>query len=127
MSVEENKAVMKHYHEAVVRKDMAFIEAHPGLGKEFYQELFAAFPDIREEVQNTAAEGDWIAQRLIVSGTHQGTFRGMPATGKYASWQVHTMSRIVNGTIVESYGQGDVMSMMQQLGIGPGAGGRPQP
>ncbi len=128
MSVEESKAVVQQFGDAMMRKDMAFIEGHPGLAesKAFYTEVFAAFPDLQGEVQTTVAEGEWIAVRTMVSGTHQGSFMGMPATGKHASWEVITMSRIVNGKIVKSHGQGDTMGMMQQLGLSPGAGGAPQ-
>ncbi|GAC1396425.1 MAG: hypothetical protein NVSMB65_15600 [Chloroflexota bacterium] len=128
MSVEESKAVIQQFGDAMMRRDLAFIEAHPALAahRAFYVELFAAFPDMQGEAQTTVAEGEWVASRVMVSGTHHGTFMGMPATGKHASWEVINMHRIVNGKIVETHGQADVMSMMQQLGRGPGAGGPPQ-
>ncbi len=124
MSVEESKAVVQQFGDAMMRKDLAFMDAHPGLAasKAFYTELGAAFPDLQGEVQTTVADGEWVASRVMVSGTHQGSFMGMPATGKHASWEVIQMHRIVNGKIVESYGQADVMGMMQQLGLSPGAG-----
>ncbi|GAC1438214.1 MAG: hypothetical protein NVSMB65_12530 [Chloroflexota bacterium] len=127
MSVEENKAIIRQWDEAVSRKDLAFINAHPGLGegKAFFTELFAAFPDLKVTAQNVVAEGDWVTERIMVSGTHQDTFMGMPATGKHASWEVITMNRVVGGKIIESYGQADDMGMMRQLGLSPGAGGSP--
>ncbi len=128
MSVEESKAVVQQFGDAMMRRDLAFMDAHPGLAasKAFFTELGAAFPDVRGEVQTTVAEGEWVASRVMVSGTHQGSFMGIPATGKHASWEVIQMHRVVDGKIVESYGQADTMSMMQQLGLSPGAGGAPQ-
>jgi len=121
MSVEENKAVMRAFGDAMMRKDITFIEAHPGLAqsKPFYQQIFAAFPDMQGTPQEAMAEGAWVTTRTIVSGTMQGPFMGMAPTGKHATWEVIQMLRIADGTIVESHGQADVMGMMQQLGLGP--------
>ncbi len=121
MSVEENKAVVRAFGDAMMRKDITFIEAHPVLteSKPFYQQLFAAFPDMHGTVQETVSEGAWVTTRTMVSGTMQGPFMGMAPTGKHATWEVIQMLRIADGTIVESHGQADVMGMMQQLGLGP--------
>ncbi|MGI8913728.1 MAG: ester cyclase [Chloroflexota bacterium] len=51
---------------------------------------------------------------------------GQAPTGKQATWEIIQTFRIADGKIVESHGQADVMSMMQQLGIGPAAGQSPQ-
>ncbi len=118
MSVEENKAVMRAFGDAMMRKDITFIEAHPGLAesKPFYQQIFAAFPDMQGTPQEVMAEGAWVTTRTIVSGTMQGPFMGMAPTGKHATWEVIQMFRIADGKIVKTHGQAD---MMQQLGLGP--------
>jgi hypothetical protein len=64
VSVEENKALTQQWHAARARRDLAFLEAHPAFGAEstaFFQALWAAFPDLQEEVQTTVAEGEWVA------------------------------------------------------------------
>jgi len=129
MTAEESKAVVQKWDAAVSQKDLGFLDAHPGLieAKPFFAELFAAFPDFKVTVHHTMVDGDWVAERLMASGTHQATFMGIPATGKHASWSVLTMNRVVNGKIVESYGQADDLDMMKQLGVSSGAGGPPQP
>jgi hypothetical protein len=42
----------------------------------------AAFPDLRMEVVDLIAEGDQVVGRFACSGTHQGTWRGHPPTGR---------------------------------------------
>jgi len=121
MSVEENKALALATVDAMNRKDTAFIDEHPGLteSKPFYQQVFAAFPDMHATPQEVVAEGEWVVTRMIVSGIMQGPFMGMAPTGKHATYEVIEMHRIVDGTIVKTHGQADVMGMMQQLGLGP--------
>ena len=127
MRTDENRAILQQFGEAMERQDAAFMQAHPGLTDttSFYQQLWAAFPDLRGAPQETISEGAWCAQRVLVSGTMRGAFLGLAPTGKQATWEVIQTFRIVAGTIVESHGQADVMGMMQQLGLGPAAGPAP--
>jgi predicted ester cyclase len=123
MSTNGNAAVVDQFVDAFNRKDATLFDAHPGLAphKAFYQQLWAALPDLHNTVETTVAEGDWIAERHSVSGTMQGAFMGMPPTGKRATYEVIAMVRVAAGKIVEYHSQADVMGMMQQLDIGPAA------
>jgi predicted ester cyclase len=42
----------------------------------------SAFPDQECTIEDIIAEGDNVMARLIIRGTHQGEFMGIPATGK---------------------------------------------
>ena len=121
MSADESKALMEQFGVAMDRKDAAFIAAHPGLRDSLpiYQQLWAAFPDLQGTTCEMITEGAWSAQRVLVSGTMRGAFMGLAPTGKQATWEVIQTFRIVDGTIVESHGQADVLSMTQQLGLAP--------
>jgi predicted ester cyclase len=121
MPADEITAVARQLEDAFNRHDATFYDAHPGLtpAKAFYQQLWAAFPDLRATPETTVAEAGWIAQRLSVSGTMQGAFMGMAPTGERATYEVITMFRVADSRIVEYHAQADVMGMMQQLGIGP--------
>ena len=127
MSAEANTTVARQLEDAFNRHDAAFYDAHPGLtpARAFYQQLWSAFPDMRATPEVTVADGGWIAQRLSVSGTMQGAFMGMEPTGKRATYEVITMFRVADGTIVEYHAQADVMGMLQQLGLAPA--GAPPP
>ncbi|MBR0257777.1 MAG: ester cyclase [Synergistaceae bacterium] len=47
-----------------------------------------SFSDIHWEIEDTAQEGNKIAVSWICSGTHDGDFMGMPASGKKFSFRV---------------------------------------
>jgi predicted ester cyclase len=59
--------------------------------------------------------------RIITSGTliatHRGEFQGLPPTGKQISLAIMHIDRLQDGKIVEHWGQGDALGLMQQLGI----------
>ena len=48
----------------------------------FFRMYIAAFPDLRMDPEDVLASGDKVVARVRVTGTHQGEFMGMPATGK---------------------------------------------
>ena len=52
-------------------------------------------------------------------GTHRGDFQGMPASGKQMAVEVIDILRLENGKVVERWGLGDQLGMMQQLGMSP--------
>jgi predicted ester cyclase len=64
-------------------------EAHPGgnRGPESFRQLITmlrtAFPDLRFEIEDLIAEGDTVAGRLTMNGTHEGPLMGMSPTGRY--------------------------------------------
>ena len=65
------------------------------------------------------AEGDLVATRFTSSGTHTGTFQGIGPTGRELSWTGMVIDRVQDDRIVESWGNWDMMGMLQQLGIVP--------
>ncbi|MBY3259599.1 ester cyclase [Rhizobium laguerreae] len=53
------------------------------------------------------------------SGTHEGTFFGVPATGKQISVQALNIYHFCNGLIVQEYGQPDMLGLLRQIGPVP--------
>lgn len=80
----------------------------------------SAFPDIQFTLDQILAEGDRLAIRLTGRGTHQGSFMGVPPTGKQVSFGGMTFVRFENGQVAERWGISDIPGLMQQLGVGPG-------
>jgi steroid delta-isomerase-like uncharacterized protein len=76
-----------------------------------------AFPDLHFEVVDLVAEGDKILTRWLLTGTHQGEFLGIPATGKSISVAGMSLDRIENGLVVEGFDGWDALGMRQQLGV----------
>jgi predicted ester cyclase len=69
-----------------------------------YQELF---PDLRFVVEDQVTEGERVASRWTLHGTHRG--RQVNLTGI-------VISRFQDGRIVEDYAASDTMELVRQLG-----------
>jgi steroid delta-isomerase-like uncharacterized protein len=76
----------------------------------------AAFPDIRVTVEDQIAEGEKVSTRRTWHATHQGTYRGIAATGKRVTWAQISIVRFAEGKIVEDWPVTDELSLLQQLG-----------
>jgi steroid delta-isomerase-like uncharacterized protein len=94
----------------------------------------AAFPDLHSQIEQMVAEDDWVAVRLVLTGTHRGEFRGIPATGRQIAMHEMVFCRIVESRLHTLWAQADALGLRIQLGaipatawhqpvIGPGAEG----
>lgn len=76
-----------------------------------------AFPDWAENIQQTIAEGDLVANHFKSTGTNKGSFLGNAPTGKQIHINEMSIYRIVDGKIVETWVIPDILSLKQQLGL----------
>ncbi|PZO60413.1 MAG: ester cyclase [Phormidesmis priestleyi] len=87
-------------------------------------EVYNAFPDGRHEFSQVIAHRDTVTTCGFFIGTHLGPFQGLPPTGKVIRFAVMHLDRVSYGKIIEHWGQGDRLSLVQQLGVklvpGPG-------
>ncbi len=138
MTADDPKAVVRRFIEEVINnKDLSVIDElvaedcvdhtpMPGQGpgregvRQAMQMLTTAFPDTRFEVLAEAAEGDLVATVTRMTGTNEGEFMGMPATGRRVSVLASDMSRASGGRLVEHWGFFDQGAMMEQLGMSQG-------
>ncbi len=123
---EENKAIAKRVYEIIstgefnraeemVDPDAPDNELLPGdppaklmdTFKETFSEAREAFPDMQVTVEDLVAEGNRVAARVTMRGTHQGVFQGLAPTGKRVEVRAMDMFRISDGKIVEHWGHGD--------------------
>ena len=109
-----------------VADDMIEHEELPGLEptkdgvKQWFVTLRAAFPDMRMDVEDLIASGDKVVVRGRFTGTHQGEFMGMPATGRSVDLALIDILRFgADGKVAEHWGLLDELGMMQQLGAMP--------
>ncbi|UCC40797.1 MAG: ester cyclase [Candidatus Aminicenantes bacterium] len=84
---------------------------------EFGKMLRNAFPDFAYSIEELIAEDDIVISRFIFTGTHEGEFQGIPATGNKVEMSGFMMTRIENGKIVEDKEEYDGLGFMQQLGM----------
>jgi steroid delta-isomerase-like uncharacterized protein len=110
----------------LLAEDFVEHEETPGLEptkdgvKQFFHMYRAAFPDLRMEPLDVLASGDKVVARVRATGTHQGEFMGMPASGRSIDVQLIDIIRFgENGLAQEHWGVFDALAMMQQLGAIP--------
>ena len=107
----------------VMSADMVDHSSQPGLppGREGIKALVtairSAFPDLKNTIIRQIAEGDMIVTHVRSSGTMNGDFMGMKATGKSATWEAVHIARVKDGKIVEHWAVQDQLGMLQQLGL----------
>src|ERR1700736_5119954 len=64
--------------------------------------ILSGFPDARVTMEDLIGEGDRVASRRILTGTHTKDYFGVSPTGKRISISMMGIDRIANGKIVES-------------------------
>ena len=77
------------------------------------------FPDIQWTLEEVIAEGDKVAARFTMRGTHRGAFFGVPPTGKTIVVQAMNFYRLSGGQFVEERGQPDLLGLLEQIGAVP--------
>ncbi len=88
---------------------------------DFFRMQIAAFPDLAMTVEDVVDGGDKLVARVRFTGTQEGEFMGMPATGRTVNVNVIDIMRFADdGLVHEHWGVFDAMAMMQQLGALPG-------
>jgi steroid delta-isomerase-like uncharacterized protein len=87
--------------------------------KDVIRMMRTAFPDIHWVVEETIASGDKVVSRFKWSGTHQGDFLGIPATGRRVTVAGVVIDRLKAVKMADSRILMDTFGMMQQLGIIP--------
>ncbi len=140
MSAEENKAIMRRYFSVFEQGNIDLLDellapdytnhtpATPDLptGPEGVKGVVSMFrggmPDLRVVVEDMIAEGDKVATRYTLEGTHEGELFGVPPTGQRLSIKSFTAERVSEGKIREHWRVSDNLDMMQQLGIFPPPG-----
>lgn len=136
---EENKALVRRIiDEAWNRGDLDVIdeafaadyqEHNPRPGQETGIEgykggismLRAAFPDLSLDLQDIVADGDRVAVRYVLRGTHNGQMMGLPASGKRVESDGMVFARFQGGQVVERWGVQDMLTLLQQIGAFPAA------
>jgi len=92
--------------------------------KDVLRGMRSAFPDLVFATEEQVSEGDKVASRFEWTGTHQGEFLGVPATGRQVRVWGIVIDRLVEGRIKETRLIMDVFGLMMQLGALPAPGAK---
>ena len=147
--LETNRALIRRQHELLGQGDLErtvalFDEGARNHGQPVGRagvrlvlaDIMATFPDVRLDILDLFAEGDWVTVRCTFSGTHLGTARfphhggllvGVPPTSKQFAVQHIHLYRVVDGSIADHFASRDDIEMYQQLGLLPPPASFPAP
>jgi predicted ester cyclase len=134
MSIKENKALVRRVYELSNKGEIASTYDFYAPGcifhgpygdtsveqvKNFDAMLLVAFPDINYTIEDMVAEGDKVAYRVTIRGTHRVEFMGIAPTGKKVEFTSTDIVRIAGKKWVEWWANIDMLRLMQQLGAIP--------
>lgn len=78
-----------------------------------------AFSDTEVAINDQVAEGDLVATRLTVRGTHVEDLRGIPPTGERIEVTGTVFHRVAGGRLAEGWWNWDTLGLLKQLGAIP--------
>ncbi len=84
--------------------------------RQMFKMMHVAFPDFRVEVDEMLQDGDKVVCRARMSGTHEGEFMGMPATGNRFEVNAIDILQFHGDKCVAHWGVMDSAAMAEQLG-----------
>jgi len=133
-TVEQHKTHIRRYFEEIVSKGNLeaipdFVAPHivfrgpympePIQGIAGFKELIAmlpaAFSDLQITEEDMVVEGDTVATRWTVSGTHRGEFMGTGPSGKPFRFTGTAFYRIADGKIVEAWSVNNSLEIVREL------------
>ena len=79
----------------------------------------AGFSDAHYEIEDMIAEGDRVACRITLTGTHDGEFQGSPPSGRRLRMDHVHWHRLADGKLVERWAVRDDLGAAQQLVLLP--------
>ena len=85
----------------------------------YFEETFAALPDMRLEVVSIVEQGDDVFAQWRLTGTHDGPVQGIEGTGKPIELDGIDHFVLRDGRIVSNFVVFDQMQYSRQLGILP--------
>ena len=142
MLSEQNKELVRRYYEEVVNTGSVeniasfispdYVEVHDNerlpLGidgaKQHVEGVRQTYPDLHLTIEQQIAEGEWVATRVTMRGTHQGEWLGIAPTGSSLQVSAVNLDRVVAGRIVEHGGAANLLAPLLDIGAVRVVGGR---
>ena len=83
--------------------------------RNFYAAIRSALPDARYTVDDIVAEGDRVAVRWRLLGTHEGDFRGIAPTGRAIVLKGFAIYRVEGGKLMERWVVSDLHGVLEEI------------
>jgi steroid delta-isomerase-like uncharacterized protein len=79
----------------------------------------SGFSNIQWTINDLVLDENKVAALFTMTGTHDGTFFGVPPSGKPINVRAINIYQLSDGKIITEYGQPDLMGLMMQIGALP--------
>lgn len=119
---EQNKELVRKYYEEVLNgrnlDAVAEFFADERLVEGVRRGCFSyitAFPDLHVSLDELIAEGDAVFLRSTMTGTHDGEYKGIPATGRHVASESAEVFQIADGKFVGYWCLTNVAGLMRQI------------
>jgi steroid delta-isomerase-like uncharacterized protein len=94
------------------------VEGKAGVS-EFYRSFRNAFSDFELKVEDVLTDGDKVAGRYTIRGTHSGELMGVPGSGNKVDISGQSFFRFRDGRVVERWQSLDGAALLTQIGALP--------
>jgi predicted ester cyclase len=84
--------------------------------KKLQRAFLSAYPDLKVTVEDTVVQGDKIAARCRVTGSHEGHGIGVSPTNQPVEFTGMVIVKVKDGKIVEAWNEFNFMKMYEQVG-----------
>lgn len=134
MSAGANKELVRRYYEDVVNTGAVeqaarfispdYVEVHDNVRHAAGLEGAVAhvlgvrrtYPDLQLTIEQQIAEGEWVASRFTMRGTHLGEWLGIRPTGRAIEVSGVNIDRVVDDRIVEHGGAANLLGPLLEIG-----------
>jgi steroid delta-isomerase-like uncharacterized protein len=127
MSEQSKQLIQKWYDEVINGRDLDAIGDYfsdermvEGIRRGCFS-YFTSFPDLHVSVDELIAEGDRVFVRSTMTGTHDGEYKGLPATGRHVAAESAEVFRVEGGRFAGYWCLANVAGLIRQLTEEPAA------
>lgn len=120
---DHNKQLVRDLTDLVNRRELDAVDRVTGgeiarAARGWIGPFTSSFPDFRMEIVDLIAEDDKVVAHFRCSGTHEGEWRGRPATGRrFEAVDEVYIFRVEGGKLVSATVIEDNLGRLQQLGF----------
>lgn len=120
-NMQDVEGILSFYDDDIRWTNVSLEEVYNGKQevREFLNRLITAFPDLTFDVVEKFARDDDVSERWYIRGTHQGTFMGIPPTGRYCEIPGISMVRMRDGKFLTDWYLTDALGTLRQMGLMP--------
>jgi predicted ester cyclase len=115
----DRENVSKYFASEWVNHDLSLPPLKGWEGAKQLIALWSSFSNRTITIEDSVTEGDRVAIRFLISGTHTGPFMGIAPTGKAIRVTGTGIFRIAEGKATDNWVNFDALGLLQQLGVVP--------